>query len=224
MFITVKNFLDIKYSVWSLVVSFVNNKSAFDTLVGSITPLRTVQERNNRGVALDKKNNSDVLINTMLEVKASILAFAGDIKNNTLAKQIEFSNSGLRRLNDTALIGKANLVLEKANENLELLKNDYNLNENSVSALRDAITFYETNVESPRAAVTESSTATKNLSKSINEAKEVLTKLDSLVDTFANKNPDFVTQYYESRKIIDYGESGRSSKAKKNLQAAGPVS
>lgn len=201
-------------SVWNGLPAFVSAFTAFEDIIQGIQDQRVIQEMDTKGVTLDKGSAEEDLIDQALKVSTAVHAYATEINDNTLREKINYVRSDFTKARDTILIDICQLIHDEANSVVGSLS-DYGVTAAELTLLQGKIDDYEAIVAGPRNAITDRSTATSELEKLFVSGDDVLTnKLDKLLNQFAQSDPEFYTQYGNSRKIVDMGGASTGLKGK----------
>jgi len=214
MYFAVQKVCSDNNGVWNGLPAFVSAFSAFEDVIQGIQDQRVIQEKDTKGVTQDKGSAEDELIDQALKVSTSVHAYATEINDNTLREKINYSPSDLKIARDTILIDMCQLIHDEANNVVTNLA-DYGVTPAELTDLQGKIDDYEAIVAGPRNAITDRSTATIELENLFITGDDILTnKLDKLITQFKQSDPEFTTQYANSRKIIDMGGAATGLKGK----------
>lgn len=192
-------------SIWSGLPAFVRAFSDFEGIVADINDNRVLQEKDTKGVTIDKQGAEDVLIEKTVEVSSGVYAYAVEINDNTLKESVNYSPSFLSNVRDTILRDICQLIYDEANAVIGNLA-DYSVLPADLTDLQDKINDYNEAIPEPREAITDRSTATKELKILFERFDVVLNdRMDKLVNMFKKDSPKFHRQYNSARIIVDLG-------------------
>jgi len=203
MYLAVNKVLQDNSTIW-------NSVSAMATAVGNFTTnlsllRKTIDEQSTpiTGYAKDKRNALTDMVNKALEVKGAIFAFADVSKSETLKAKVNFSFSKLTYSSDTLCAEYAQVIKDEAQKLGNQLV-PYGVGNNSLTQFQQLIDNYLALVPSTRVAITARKLATKKLKDGFSGTSKLLTeRLDKLMFRFKQNYPDFFTQYFDARIIID---------------------
>ena len=187
-------------------------------LLGNID-VQSKKQADSSGVSLAKKNALLALGDAAYDVTCAVRAYASDNGNDTLAGQVKFSRSQLVRGADKKVIDLAELIRDAADEHVDQLAN-YGVTQVKVTALTKKIEAFRQAQPLPRQRKTKSSSATTELKKLFNGARELLNeRLDGLVVQYKVSNPEFYNQYVSARTLVN-----PATRSKKSGEAEGGAS
>jgi len=192
-------------SIWSGLPAFVRAFSDFEGIITDINDNRVLQEKDTKGVTLDKQDAEDVLIEKTVEVSSGVYAYAVEINDNTLKEMVNYSPSFLSNVRDTILRDICQLIHDEANVVIGNLA-DYSILPADLTDLQNKINDYNDAIPEPREAITDRSTATKELKILFEKFDVVLNdRMDKLMNMFKKDHPKFHRQYNNARIIVDLG-------------------
>jgi hypothetical protein len=205
MMLTVEGICNKFNSIWSGVVAFAD---AFDEFTASNRKLEKIiqkQQTRIKGTTEDKFNKKMYLIKKTLMISRAMTAFANVTHNEILREEINFSERELIRCRDTELDVKCKIVQDRA-VTYQAELTIYGLTPVIIAAQATAIDDYYSVVSKPRVAIAVRKSQTENLEKSLDENMKLLTgRLDNLTEIFSETHPEFVSEYKNSRIIVDLG-------------------
>jgi len=148
-------------------------------------------------------------------------SYANVVNNPELLESIKYTASDLKKSRDTDVVGICNTVLAKSNANAAAIVT-YGVTAAMITELQAAITAYSATLAKPKAAKSQTKTATENLTKLFKEADELLVKrLDLDIELFKTSKPEFYSQYKTARIIIPTGGGATSVLGSVNLAGSG---
>ena len=174
--------------------------------IGIIEKIANLQSFDKTGYAKEKTQLRNVVEMITLDTSLKLEAYSR-IKNNIiLTKEVTFSKSRLGKAKDNILTVNAQMIYDKAQENLESL-GAYGITQETQSVFRNTIDAYKASVGKPRMGQKDKKEATRQLSDLFARQEELLAKMDSLMNIIRLKNPDFYNRYRELRKVVTPGGS-----------------
>lgn len=184
----------------------------FGQNITGIEKIANLQSFDKTGYAKEKKQLRNVVEMLTLDNSLKLEAY-GMVKSNIiLTKEVSFSKSRLRKAKDNILAVFAQMIYDKAQENLEGL-GAYGITQETQSVLLNTINAYKASVGKPRLGQKDKKEATRQLSELFTRQEALLEKMDALINIIRLKNPDFYNRYRELRKVVIPGGGSLSMKA-----------
>ena len=225
MYLSVKKVCDERRGVW---VTFAGFKNGYDQFIAHVSALRALAEVQNsarNGVALGKKDLTDLLVDEALSVAGSVCSYASQTGDVTMAAAYDLERDDFIRLPDAEIDDRALAVHDTAKALLDaetahppaagaVKFSDQLLNAGELAVLRNRIAVYADVVQSPRAATVKITTATQAIEAHIEDADEVLGRvLDKLVRKFKPGNREFYDAFIAARSIVNKAASHSNGNA-----------
>ena len=157
------------------------------------------------GLAIQKQNLQEDLIEKAFELASMLFAFAGRTNNTVMKAKVDFPISQLKMLRDGELGTTCRniLTLRQGNEGPLV---EYGVTDEKVNTLTDLINRYEQELPNIRVTVSERKAINENLKTLLNEAMDIASKqIDRLMVGLKTTQPGFYASYSNARKIVDYG-------------------
>jgi hypothetical protein len=189
---------------WSGLPAFVTQFGEFNTLVSEIESAKTIQETNITGFTLDKKAKREELTELAVRLAKGVAAYALVINDNGLMAQVNYSKSQMYNSRDEIVISQAQIVHEKAHENLDNL-GDFNITEPMIEQLQELIGEYAAISQLPSTKSDIKEAATSLIVTVIKNLRERLKIMDHLVEILKPDHQNFYDIYKNSREIYDLG-------------------
>ena len=210
MYYVVKNTCEKYQSTWTTNAVFAATYNLWVAKIPLIEQNRDAQTLETTGITTDKTAKRAVMTDKTLFMENRLQSYANVVNNPELLESIKYSASDLKKARDTDVIGICNTVLAKANANAAAIV-AYGVTAAMITELQTAITAYSSTLAKPKAAKSQTKTATENLTKLFKEADELLVKrLDLDIELFKTSKPDFYSQYKTARIIIATGGGATS--------------
>lgn len=205
MYYVVKNTCEKYQTTWTTNAVFAATYNLWVAKMPLIEQNRDAQTLETTGITTDKTAKRTSMTDKTLFMINRLQSYANVVVNPELLESIKYSASDLKKARDTDVIGICNTVLAKANANAAAIAT-YGVTAAMITELQAAITAYSATLAKPKAAKSQTKTATENLTKLFKEADELLTKrLDLDIELFKTSKPDFYSQYKTARIIIQTG-------------------
>ena len=190
--------------VWNVLPGFVTAKNKFNLIWLDIDP-DAAKQLAGTGTASDTKSSTRTLLTGfMLRMNGNMHAYAIATGNMALRSDTNISESTLDRLRDNTFLMTAKMTRELAITNAAGLT-DYGVTDAFMAQFTQAIKDYSDGMPGPRKAISLRSTATKGIKEKIAACNEQLLIMDKLMENFRETNPQFVSDYFSARMIIDLG-------------------
>ncbi len=208
MYLAVQKVCTDNNGVWSGLPAFVSSFSAFEGKIADIEAVRLIQEQDTTGIAVDKTELREDLVNKVIEVSTAVQAYASENEDNELLESVNYSRSELLQCRDTILHDRSQLIHDKADAIIGSL-GDYGVVAGDLSDLQTLIDDYVAIIPKPRTATSSKKTATEDLELHFKEADGILrNRLDKLSEQFRTSDPEFYTTFHNARMIVDSGITG----------------
>jgi hypothetical protein len=196
-----ENFADFK----AYVTLFLAN-------IDDILNLSALQERDNKGVALNKDSVANSLIEIAKKVRSAAVAHAIFTNDLKLRDKIDYTDSELNNCRDNILADRAKVIYDIALP-LKTHLTRLNITEADITAVNTVRLQYLGVIAEPRAAIVETKSATASLARKFRETDKLLrNEIDPTIRIFENTNFDFFEQYKNARIIVDLGRRKTGNK------------
>ncbi len=180
-------------------------KVTFDNIKTNIAAILDAAEQKAAsltGITAGKSDARETLVKRAAIIAGLIYTYAADIGDKTLMEEMNLTESKIRRNRDDELIPLARMIHNRANANLDALK-DYNINADKLSDLQTAIDNFTAAAPKPRTAVSNRKTTNINIAAKIRDTDKLLAKFDKQIESLAEDHSDFVNTYRSTRIIVD---------------------
>lgn len=221
MYYVVKNTCEKYQTTWTTNAVFAATYNLWVAKIPLIEQNRDAQTLETTGITTDKTAKRNSMTEKTLFMINRLQSYANVVNNPELLESIKYSASDLKKSRDTDVIGICNTVLAKANANAAAIAT-YGVTAAMITELQTAITAYSATLAKPKAAKSQTKTATENLTKLFKEADELLVKrLDLDIELFKTTKPEFYSQYKTARIIIPTGGGATSVLGSVSLAGSG---
>lgn len=176
-----------------------------DSLISFIESIRTVSEKqeiNISGTAILKASHRAKLVKTSLDISRKVNAYAINVENDELQKEINYSKSRLEDSPDTGLRDKCQIIHDKAKFHITSLA-DYGITAQVLSNLQKEIDFFAQLIPAPRLKIAKKKDATNELGVLIKNTDTLLKKMDKVFEMVRDSHYDFYRNYKNNRIIIN---------------------
>ncbi len=210
MYYVVKSACEKFQPTWTTNAVFAATYNLWAAKIPLIEQNRDAQTLETTGITTDKTAKRNSMTEKTLFMINRLQSYANVVINPELLESIKYSASDLKKSRDTDVIGICNTVLAKANANAAAIAT-YGVTAAMITELQTAIAAYSATLAKPKAAKSQTKTATENLTKLFKEADELLVKrMDLDIELFKTTKPEFYSQYKTARIIIPTGGGATS--------------
>jgi hypothetical protein len=211
MYLATRDFMTANVTILTALPNFAANQTAFQGAITQIQVNSTLQVFDKTGIAANKSAAKKTLIGLAVDTARKVTAYAKLNNNQTLLMEVNYSESGLKKLPDTTLRDAAQGIYDRTQSNLAALAT-YGITAAMQTALQNAITAYNTEVPKPRLGITERKQATMLLASLFKTADGALDNIDATVEIVRNTQPNFYNGYKTARKIVVTGAGSLAAK------------
>ncbi len=198
------DYLESRSEITGNLPEFLKNFNEFKARTADINRISELQNFDKTGLAKEKSQLQNVLIIMVKENSLKLNAFAKLTNNIALSEEVKFTKSKLSKAADTILKDFAQMVHDKAEQNLNSL-GAYGITQETQSVLQNAINAYTIAIARPRLGQREKSEATKELLELFKKTEVLLDKIDAAINVTVTSNPQFHSGYFGVRKVIVTG-------------------
>lgn len=195
--------LDDNASIIAANTAFQTAFNNFKTKVAGVVSTTQLTDLALTGLSVSKKTSKQGMCQLAADIAGIVYAFADATGNSALKAEVDYSLSDLLKVKDSLVAPRCQNIHDKAVENKAALA-DYGITNAMVTALQAAINSYTETIPKPRAAVSNRKTLNANIVQLFKEIDAILlNQMDKLVITFRTAHPDFVSTYFNVRRITD---------------------
>jgi len=212
MGLTVRNCVILNDAVAKAIPRFMDQ---YGIMMSAFTEIQSISEKqglNKTGVAVDKNKTKKRLIYLAAKYSRKIAALAKFINNDTLLREVKYTESQLERVAEVILIEKAQTIHTRVNANLEKLS-DQGVTAETQKEFQDTIIALNNVLKTPRASVAERKKSTERLSVLFQNALNALELMDYAVEGAKDEQIDFYNAYKTARKLVDSNAGNVALKA-----------
>lgn len=202
MYFAFKDFQAPYTSITNPLPNYTNNSTVFVNTITQIQNIAEQQKMSKKGITNIKKQAKETLIIMASDYARKLSVFAKFTNNQTLAQEVNFTESKLRQIADTAVKDYAQIVYDRAQTNVSALAT-YSITAATQTLLLNAITTYNNSIGKPRASRVESVKTTKQLDTLFKIADTILQDMDAAVEIVRLTQAEFYDSYKKARKVID---------------------
>ncbi len=216
----IKNVLHMIHVVISVLKKEMTLISSVPALLAGVNKLislaseidTTAQDQltNTSGLTEDKNNLKGLLANHLAKISCATMAYAYEIGNLKLEKEVCYSESALEKISDDVLLEIGTIIYNKSFA-LKTELADYGLVDGDFTKLTSMMDSFKTFSPAVSEAKDKHKMDTALLDIQISATRKLFRKkIDRLMRVIADKNPKFYSLYKNARAIDDY--HGKSKK------------
>jgi hypothetical protein len=223
MLYAIKVIIDKYNSTWVANAVFAASYGIVTTTIPLIEQNRDAQMTTSKGITTDKGVKRVTLTDKALFIINRIQSYATVTVNNDLLESVHFTQSTFDKSRDTDIVGICDTIIAKANANITALAT-YGVTAALVTDLQTALTAYSSYIAKPRTVKAQSKNATENLALYFKQANDaVTTRLDLDIEVYKTSKPDFYSQYWTARVVIDTTGSASAVKGVVKVKDSGEL-
>ncbi|MEI7596839.1 MAG: carboxypeptidase-like regulatory domain-containing protein [Bacteroidota bacterium] len=220
MQLTTRDFLTTNATITATLPNYAGIFTAIQTGITQIQSIREQQEFDKTGIAANKAQLKTSLIATAIDVARKTKAYATLTNNVVLLKEVDYTESDLKKSADTILKDICQVIYSRANANLAALAT-YGVSAATLTSLLNLLNSYSTWIPKPKLGIADKKIATEQLASLIKTLDDNFNKIDALVEIIRSTQPAFYSQYKNVRRIIASGSGSLSAKGKITDMASG---
>lgn len=213
MVMALSDYLAQNTSITNLVAPFSQYATTLRNALLQWQTLAEIQVADTKGIAQTKTMLRNSLAMASFEVGRKVCSYALSINNLKLFNECNISDTKLKRANDNMLKEYSQLIYDRANANLAALA-PFGITAAIMTNLQNAINNYVASIPKPRIGISERKQATLQIKALHLTIKDVLKKLDLLVDGMKYSQANFYNGYITCRKKINSSSRSIALKAK----------
>ncbi|BDX38893.1 hypothetical protein CYCD_22480 [Tenuifilaceae bacterium CYCD] len=202
MYMVVNNLLN---AAAAIVETLPNQRGIVTTVKDNTTQIQEVaelQEFDKSGLSDKKKLLRASLIEQAEDISLKMVAYATNISNSVLLKEVKYPKSELSRAADTDLKNMVQCIYDRTNENIRQLT-EYGITEEMLANFLTTINSFNESIPTVRKGVSSKKLYTAKLDNLFKSTDAALDKLDKIVEIVRLTQPDFYKEYQTSRMIIN---------------------
>jgi hypothetical protein len=209
MYEAVQSLLDANSDKTTAVPAFAGTIAKLKGTLQGIKSKATEVEGASAGKVATKNQAEDELLNVLMPVSSALFVLGGAQKDLELKEKANVSESALRKMRDTELVGKASLLLSLANQRAKAL-GGYGISPEMLTDLEGKISSFSASIGQRESSVAERVGARANLLELFDVADRTLTEeLDRMMELVRGSQTQFYNEYFAARVIKDLGTRHR---------------
>ncbi len=204
MYLTFRDFQAPYTAITNVLPNYTTNSTTFVNTITQIQGVAEQQKMSKKGVTAVKNQFREALIVMSGDYARKLDVYAKFTNNITLAEDVKFSESKLRKLADTAVKDYAQILYDRAQPIVASLAT-YGITAATQTTLLKAITDYNASLGKPGAVRVEGGKTTQQLDALFVTADNALANMDLAVEIVKLTQADFYNSYKKARKVIGTG-------------------
>ncbi len=198
-------FFEKRQELWAQNIPLAEAINQTKVLVEEVEHLEETLSKNKEGLATQKDNDKNYLIEVLFEVISVLGAYASKSGDDTLQEQISYPLSKLQTMRDAALASVASSILTILKQKADVLV-PFNLSENERNAFADAIANYKSSLAGMRSNVNVRKRANEKTAELLKKAMKITKEqTKKLMVPYKKTNLDFYKTFVSTSKIVPYG-------------------
>ena len=212
MYMVVRDFLTANDAVIKDLPGLADNFNLLRETIIAIQAAGENQKYNKTGFSKEKRRLRNELMSVAADFSRKIAAYGRFSGNEIIISEIKYTNSDLMKMTDVALKDYAQIIFNKAQQNIESLAH-YGISPELLQSFGTLIASYNEILARPRIGITEKSQATEQLKVHFSTAEIIIENLDLSLGIIKLTNSEVYHGYKSARTIVDTGKRSFSVKA-----------
>lgn len=202
MLLGVRNYGNQNEQVVKAITKFGSTFELLKKTTDEIQLIGEMQGVNKTGLASDKNKLKMTLIALAVKNSNKVAILAKQTNNDTLLKEIRFSETQLSRLPGTTLKEKVQIIYDRVEANIGNLT-EQGITPDTQKVFLETITAFNNALATPRTGIAVKKEATQRLLVLFTTADSLIEIMDLAAGSAKDEFPDFYNGYKTSRKLID---------------------
>lgn len=200
-FATADKFLEENKDVWQKIAGIAANRERYRTLKIKIDAMSLSQKSGSNGnAAATKKEMRKALIKQTMMVVRAYRAAAVNTEDQQMQLQLNFTESGLRRIREAELGDTALMVYNTASPKAEPM--NVFIDRDQIDQLKVKAQAFKDFMVEPRLETSKESVTTVSIEDLTQEMTVVFNNINDMVAPFQDTNPVFYLGFSNSRKQV----------------------
>jgi len=202
MYMVVKDFLNLNKTIVENLPNYSANATVLENNIIQIQAAAELQEFDKTGIADKKKQLRASLIAQAEDFSLKLVAYATNIGNMILLKEVKYSKSELNRAADADLKNMTQCIYDRAHEHIASL-DAYSITDGMLTTLLATINSFNEAIPTVREGATTKKLYTTQLENLYKATDDAIANIDKIVEIVRLTQPDFYTGYQDSRLMIN---------------------
>ncbi|NOU17136.1 MAG: carboxypeptidase regulatory-like domain-containing protein [Bacteroidales bacterium] len=201
MYMVVKDFLRLNATIVENLPNYKTNATVLDGNILKIQGAAELQAFKKTGIADEKNQLRASLIAQAEDFSLKLVAYAANVGNMILLKEVKYTKSEMIRAADADLKNMAQCIYNRAHENIDALA-AYGIAERMVTMFLNTINSFNEAIPTVREGAMSKKLYTTQLEDLYKEMDAALSNIDRIVEIVRLSHPDFYRGYQNSRLVI----------------------
>ena len=224
MYLSVRNYGILNEAVAKKILKFASSFVNLQSNIAEIQLIGEMQGIDKTGIAIDKNKLKKNLIAMALKNSNKVAILAKQNNNDTLLKEVRFTESDLVKLPGVTLKEQVQIIYDRVGANLGGLA-EQDITPDTQKQFLEAITAFNNALSTPRTGISEKRKATQKLLVLFDTADAAIEIMDLAAGSAKDEFTDFFNGYKNSRILIDTSSGSLALKATARELATGePIS
>lgn len=202
MYMVVRDFLNLKKTIVENLPNYKANAIVLENNINQIQAAAELQEFDKTGISDKKKLLRASLIAQAEDISLKLVAYATNIGNMILLKEVKYTKSDLTRAADADLKNMTQCIYDRALEHIAAL-DDYSITGAMLTAYSVTINSFNEAIPTVREGATSKKLYTAQLESLYKSTDAALANIDKIVEIVRLLQPDFYKGYQNSRMVIN---------------------
>lgn len=192
-------------AILALFTEINNIYILFRQLITDLDSLVTQKLIMTTGLSQGKKELKKQLVDMALCVAGSIHAYASKVKDTNLQHESDYNFTRLSRMRDNEFTDTCTSIYNLAMANATNIAG-YGADATLLQTYQAAVSLYDTTSPAPLNAIEHNAMLNTSIAAKEKEIRDFLNEqFDRVIPLLKQSNPEFVDEYFKSRKIFDFG-------------------
>ncbi|MFT3751875.1 MAG: hypothetical protein QM800_03015 [Paludibacter sp.] len=203
----------------SLIPAFIKGVARLEAMIVEIDQLSVEQSTNITGIAKEKNAFLNELEGYLVDVAGAVYAHAQLQNNKTLREIVNFKQGAVAKMQQSAVINAAAIVLEEATKLTPEELAEGGISAEEMTQFANTLAQVKAAANEPRAAIIDRTGHTQRMADLFAEASDLKKNtLDRLATQFVRKAPDFHYKYQAAATVI-YRHKSKTPAATPEVEA-----
>ena len=204
MYMVVRDFLNLYATIVEKLPNYAVNATTLKNNINQIQATGELQQFDKSGISDNKKQLRATLVAQAEDISLKMVAFATNMGNKILLKEVKYSKSELSHSADADLKNMSQCIHDRAHENIAALE-VYGITEAMLDSFLAEINAFNEAIPSVREGTASAKLYTAQLDSLYKATDAALDNIDTIVEIVRLSQPDFYAGYQNSRMVINTG-------------------
>jgi hypothetical protein len=211
MYMAVRDILNLNATIVANLPGYASNFTTVQNNIVLIQSTGEQQEFDKSGISDNKKLLRKTLVDQAEDISGKMVAYANNVGNAVLLKEVQYSKSELNRSPDADLKNKAQCIYDRANSNVAALPT-YGITAAILTTFLAAINTFNAAIPKIQEGIKDKKLTTSQLAALYDATDAALKNIDKIIEIVHQTQPNFYKSYNDNRKLKNIGSSPVSLK------------